>query len=130
MIRHIKVKKFVAEAKTLKLTDEILNETMAAFLKLPERGQQKFSLGAGLYKLRIATNKGRGKSGGARGLLIFKKGEKIIWTHLFTKNDKGNITEKEFKKLKMLANILLNLSDKEFQKLIDLGELIEVIAHD
>ena len=43
------------------------------FFNLSREEQLKYSLGAGLYKLRIATKEGRGKSGGSRSILAFKK---------------------------------------------------------
>ena len=46
-------------------------------------------------------------------------------TIIFSKNEKENITSKELRKLKVLSGILLNLSDKEIEKLIQLGELQE-----
>lgn len=61
--------------------------------------------------------------------MAFKKDYRVIWIHLFSKNDKGNITTSELKKLKSLSDILLTLSDDEISRLIDLGELYEVIEN-
>ena len=128
-MKYYKVKKFVSEAKKSNVTDEMLSETLALFLETNIDGRQRSSLGAGLYKLRLATNEGRGKSGGARTILAFKTEHRIIWLHMFTKNEKGNITTSELRKLKILADILLELSDDEINRLIKLGELYEVHDH-
>lgn len=128
-MKRYKIKKFTNEAKKHQLTDYVLNETLKDFLELETKDQQKFSLGASLYKLRIATKEGRGKSGGSRSILAFKKENKLIWLHLFSKNDKGNVSAEELKKLKILSNILLDLSDSELAKLINSGELFEVNEH-
>lgn len=128
-LKHYKIKKFTNEAKKVDLLDESLLDTISDFLSLGKEGQQKYSLGAGLYKLRLATKEGRGKSGGSRSILAFKKDYRVIWIHLFSKNDKGNITTSELKKLKSLSDILLTLSDDEISRLIDLGELYEVIEN-
>lgn len=125
-MKQYKVKKFNTEAKKERISDTNLNETLHDFFILGNEGQQKYSLGAGLYKLRIASKSGRGKSGGSRSILAYKLESRIIWLHCFAKNDKGNITPKELKKLKILSDILLGLSDDEILKLINLGELIEV----
>lgn len=125
-MKHLKIKKFNNEAKKIGLIDEVLIETLDDFFKLSRDEQQKYSLGAGLYKLRIATNEGRGKSGGSRSILAFKKDNGVYWLHLFSKNDKGNITTSELKKLKQLADIMLGLNDEQISKLIGLGELCEV----
>jgi hypothetical protein len=125
-MKHYKTKKFTSEAANIELADEILMKTLEAFLKLEREQQQKFSLGAGLYKLRLATKEGRGKSAGSRSILAFKKDNGIFWLHLFSKNEKGNVTIGELKKLKQLSTILLELPDNEIAKLICLGELYEV----
>lgn len=125
-MKHLKIKKFNSEAKKVGLIDKTLIETLDNFFKLSSDEQLKYSLGAGLYKLRIATNEGRGKSGGSRSILAFKKDNGIYWLHLFSKNDKGNVTISELKKLKQLADIMLGLNDEQINKLISLGELCEV----
>lgn len=125
-MKQYKIKKFNNEAKQVNLQDEILIETMNNFCKLNREEQQKFSLGASLYKLRIASKEGRGKSGGSRSILAFKKDNGVYWLHLFSKNEKENVTSSELKKLKRLADILFELSDKELSRLINIGELCEV----
>lgn len=121
-----KVKKFANEAKKLKVTNEQLLETLSHFLKMETEDRQKYSLGAGLYKLRLATNEGKGKSGGSRTVLAFKQDTRVIWLHLFAKNDKENITTSELKKLKLLADILLSMPIEDILKLIKANELYEV----
>jgi len=56
------------------LTDAVLIKT----IKEIERGLIDANLGGGLYKKRIARE-GRGKSGGYRTLIAFKKEERIIF---------------------------------------------------
>jgi hypothetical protein len=125
-MKYYKVKKFVNEAKK---SDEMLSNTLTLFLETNNDDRQRYSLGAGLYKLRLATNEGQGKRGGARTILAFKTEHRIIWLHMFTKNDKDNITTSELRKLKILADILFALSDDEIIRLIKLGELYEVHDH-
>ena len=125
-MKHLKIKKFNNEAKKVDLKDEVLVDSFDGFYKLSRDEQLKFSLGSGLYKLRIATKEGRGKSGGSRSILAFKNDKGIYWLHLFSKNDKGNVTTSELKKLKHLADIMFSLTDEQTSKLINLGELCEV----
>ncbi len=129
-MKHYKIKKFASEAKKNDASDLLLINTLSEFLSLGKEGQQKYSLGSGLYKLRLATKEGRGKSAGSRSILAYKNDTRIIWLHLFAKNDKGNITTDELKKLKILSNILLGLPKDEVDKLIRLGELCEVDKND
>lgn len=129
-LKHYKIKKFASEAKKESVSDLLLSQTLQNFLNIGQIGQQKFSLGAGLYKLRLATKEGRGKSGGARSLLAFKKDGRVIWLHLFSKNDKENVSTVELKKLKMLSDILLDLPEADIDNLIKLGVLCEVREND
>jgi len=125
-LKYFKVKRFSNEAKKDKVSDGLLFDTLNDFLSMETNGQQKFSLGAGLYKLRLAAKEGKGKSGGARSILAFKNGSRVVWLHLFSKNEKGNVSTSELKKLKLLSKILLDIPDNEINKLIKLGELHEV----
>ncbi len=125
-MKHLKIKKFSSEAKKANLRDQILIDTLNEFFNLSREEQLKHSLGAGLYKLRIATKEGRGKSGGSRSILAFKKDNGIYWLHLFSKNDKENVTTSELKKLKQLSDIMFTLTDEQVKNLVNLGELCEV----
>ena len=129
-MKHYKVKKFSNEAKKDSVSDGLLSGTLNDFLALGKNGQQKFSLGAGLYKLRLAAKEGRGKSGGSRSILAFKNDSRVVWLHLFSKNEKGNVSITELKKLKLLSNILLETSEDKIVQLIELGELCEVKEND
>ena len=128
-MKQFKIKRFSNEAKKDNVSDELLSHTLCDFLKIELMGQKKFSLGAGLYKLRLATKEGKGKRGGARSILAFKNDNRIVWLHLFSKNEKENVSTTDLKKLKLLSHILLDLPDNEFKKLIELGELYEVNEH-
>ena len=125
-MKHFKVKRFSNEAKKDNVSDEQLFKTLIHFLNLETNDQQKFSLGAGLYKLRLATKEGRGKSGGSRSILAFKNDSRVVWLHLFSKSEKGNVSTSELKKLKQLSNILLEIPDNKIATLVELGELCEV----
>ncbi len=125
-MNHFKVKRFSSEAKKEKVSDALLIDTLNDFLNMGTTGQQKFSLGAGLYKLRLAAKEGRGKSGGSRSILAFKNDSRVVWLHVFSKNEKGNVSISELKKLKLLSNILLEIPGNEISKLIEIGELYEV----
>lgn len=130
ILKHYKIKKFKSEAKKVSLADESLIETLNNFLKMDREGQQKYSLGAGLYKLRLSTMEGRGKSAGSRSILAFKQDNRVVWIHLFSKNEKANVSTDELKKLKTLSDVLLALSESDMENLIELGELFEVKEDD
>jgi len=125
-VRQLKYLKFHKEAQSEGILDSDLVEISSDFLGLDAIGQQRFSLGAGLYKLRLASKTGRGKSGGSRAILAYKKDDRLIWIHAFSKNDKGNVSKKDLEKLKGLSEIYLNLSKSALQVLIECGDLIEI----
>lgn len=125
-MRQLKYLKFHKEAQSDGISDSDLIEISSDFLSLDTVGQQRFSLGAGLYKLRLASKTGRGKSGGSRAILAYKKDDRLIWVHAFSKNDKGNISKKDLEKLKGLSDIFLNLSKSDLEILIECGDLIEI----
>ncbi|MCF6766654.1 type II toxin-antitoxin system RelE/ParE family toxin [Thiotrichales bacterium 19S3-7] len=125
-MKHFKIKPFVKEAKKEKISDQKLLDTIEEFEQLDVDGKNRYSLGGTLYKLRLASNTGSGKSGGSRSILAYKKNDIIYWLHLFAKNDKGNVTTKELADLKKIAKLLFNYSDKELAKLIKDGVIVEV----
>lgn len=88
-------------------------------------GQFDANLGGHIYKKRVARS-GQGKSGGFRTLICFKQGNRAVFVHGFSKNNQENINSKGLKALKELAGILLNMSDKELQKALSTGALMEV----
>ena len=76
-------------------------------------------------KLRIPSQ-GRGKSGGFRVIVVFKKGSHCFFIYGFLKNEKDNISSTEEKALKITARELLQFSDNELYKRIQKGSLLEV----
>jgi hypothetical protein len=77
-LKHFKVKRFYNEAKKDKVSDALLLDTLNDFVSMGANGQQRLSLGAGLYKLRLATKEGKGKSSGSRSILAFKDGSRMV----------------------------------------------------
>ena len=122
-MKNYKIKKFASESKHI--SNEQLKETLKNFNSLNDKGRNRFSLGKNLFKLRVATNN-KGKSGGSRTIIIFSKGQVCYWVHCFKKNEKENIATRDLKDLKKLSDILLLLSHKDLQKLIEDEKIIEV----
>ena len=90
-----------------------------------ENGQIEADLGGNLYKKRIA-NLTRGKSGGYRTLLDYRKGNVIFFMEGFKKGEKENITKDKKIALKEMASYLLSLNDKAIHHALDIGILFEV----
>ena len=83
------------------------------------------NLGGGLYKKRIAKQ-GQGKSGGFRTLLASNFGNRWFFMYGFEKNQRSNIDKDEEDALKLLAEKLLALSNKEIEQATQSDEFIEV----
>jgi len=82
-------------------------------------------LGGGLYKLRTPGT-GKGKSGGFRTLVAYKESDKAIFVFGFSKAEKDNLDEDELKSFKKLAKDLLQISVKEYLRLIELGHFFKL----
>lgn len=89
------------------------------------KGKYDADLGGAVFKQRVARE-GGGKSGGFRTIILFKVGGHSFFAHGFAKNNKTNVSAKELKALKHLANILIGFSDEQLQAAKAAGELSEV----
>jgi hypothetical protein len=104
---------------------EISDEALKIAVKEMNSGLFDANLGGNIYKKRVALD-GRGKSSGARTILCFKAGEKVLFMYAFAKNDRDNISDIEEKVYKKLAVSFFGFNDKDINKLIKDGELVEV----
>ena len=92
-------------------------------------GRFDADLGGGVFKQRVARE-GGGKSGGFRTILLVRVGGHCFFAHGFAKSEKGNVSAKELKALKRLADVLLGLSVEEIEATVKAGELRELVDHD
>lgn len=90
-------------------------------------GQYDADLGGGVFKQRVARD-GGGKSGGFRTIILFRVGGYCFFAHGFAKNNKANVSAKELKALKQLADVLLGFSEAQLKAAEAAGELIEVMS--
>ena len=86
------------------------NELMKA-LREVEEGNFEANLGGQIYKKRIRFQ-GKGKSSSGRTIVCYKRKDRIIYIHGFSKNEKSNLTKKELIGFKEFAKILLAFSSK------------------
>lgn len=89
------------------------------------KGDFEANLGGHIIKKRVAINNS-GKSSGARMILFFKEGERLIYIHGFKKNEKANITDTELKAFKGLAKIFEVMTENQINQSIKSGYFIEV----
>ena len=120
-MRVFKTRSFYRWAKEQKLKDEVLKKAVQEI----EEGLYEANLGGSVYKKRISIGN-RGKSSGSRTLVAFKLNNKAFFIYGFAKNKRSNITLKEELALKMLAKLYFTYDEKQIDRAIKIGELIEV----
>jgi hypothetical protein len=105
---------------------EIEDETLKTAINEITAGLHNGSLGGHLFKKRIGL-KGRGKSGGVRTIVVFKKDEKAFFVYGFAKNKRANISEIEERSLKKLGALYLAFNDDALNYAIKNRQLMEVL---
>lgn len=120
-MKIFKTKIFHQWTKKVDLEDMVLKQAIDEMLN----GQYEANLGGHLYKKRVAIGS-KGKRGGVRTIIAFKKEHDVFFVYGFAKNAKANINSKEKEFLKELANDLFLLNDQCVTTLIVKKELIEV----
>ncbi|MGC4024393.1 MAG: type II toxin-antitoxin system RelE/ParE family toxin [Mesorhizobium sp.] len=118
-------KEFARFARKSRLSADRLLQAAAEVMD----GRFDADLGGGVFKQRVARE-GGGKSGGFRTIVVFRTGDHSFFVHGFAKNDKANVSAKELKALKQLADVLLGFSNEELRAAQAAGELIEVVRDD
>lgn len=121
IVECFKHRHFASWAKAEKISDADLKTAISEI----HAGLVDADLGNGLVKKRIAR-KGQGKRSGYRVLLAFRHEHRAFFVYGFAKNQRENITAKEQRVYKNLAEIYLSLDKSEIKKLIKSGEIIEV----
>jgi hypothetical protein len=120
-MKKLMIKQFTKWVSKQKIPE---NELMTAISEV-QAGVFEANLGGNLYKKRIRFE-GQGKSGSGRTIICYKKDDRSIFVHGFAKNEKDNLSPKEFNALKEFAKILIGLSSGEINIAIENGDLIEV----
>ncbi len=120
-MRIFKTKLFDQWAHKSDLSDEILCTAVHDI----EAGQYEANLGGYLYKKRIAIP-GKGKSGGLRTILAFRKDDKAFFVYGFAKNKQANISQDELSVYKELAKLLLAFNDAEINQALSSKAITEI----
>jgi hypothetical protein len=120
-MRVYQTKGFARFARKAGLTSEQLLGAAAEVAN----GACDADLGGGVFKQRVARP-GGGKSGGFRTILLCQAGRLAFFVHGFAKSEKANVSAKELKALKRLADEMLGFSAGQIRTAQRSGELIEV----
>jgi len=124
-MRVFKYTRFSRFASKEGITDHELLEAVNQL----EDDQADANLGGDVYKVRIARP-GEGKSGGHRVIVYFRNEYRTFFSYGFSKNDRGNINEKELKGFKRDAKDKFSYTDEEIKKYLKNGSLIEITKED
>ena len=107
----------------------IADEALCDAVERAARGLVDADLGGGVIKQRIAR-RGRGRSGGFRTIVVFRRGELAFFVHGFAKSDRENLRRKELSGLRSLANEYLALDAAGLAAAQSTGAIIEVECDD
>jgi hypothetical protein len=119
--RIFKTKWFDRFARKQQIADFALFDTVMR----AEKGQVDADLGGEVIKQRVARP-GRGKSGGYRTIVFFRRGARAVFAYGFAKSDRANIDAAEEKQFKEAARHVLLLSENQIGELIENGDFVEV----
>jgi len=93
-----------------------------------ERGLVDADLGGGLVKLRVART-GKGKSGGYRMLVAYRRANRAVFLYGFAKNERENIESDELLTLREIGAVWLAASLKDITQAVK-DKALEEVADD
>lgn len=108
-------------ARKERLSDSVLRDAVAR----AESGLLDADLGGGVIKQRVARL-GKGKSGGYRTLILFRRGDRAIFAFGFGKASQANISKADLALLRDAAAEALSWSDEELDRLVASDTLVEI----
>lgn len=107
------------------LKQDIESKELSIALEEMENNNFDANLGGNLYKKRVRF-KGKGKSGSGRTIICYKKGDRSVFIHGFSKNEKSNLSAKELSALKEFSKIILSFTEQQVSIAVNNGDLVEV----
>lgn len=111
---NVLTKQFDRLARRYGLSDDDLRRS----LDEAARGLIEADLGLRLIKQRVARS-GKGKSGGFRLILYYRRGERAVFLHVFAKNERDNLDPSELDGYRDLGRTLDGLIDDQITALIE-----------
>jgi len=120
-LKVLSTKSFSRFARRENISDTQLIKT----IERANQGLIDADLGGFVIKQRIPRT-GQGRSGGFRSIIAFRKESLAFFIYGFSKGDKDNVSVEELKNLKEAAKVLMKLKNRQLEKAIEKGTLIEV----
>jgi hypothetical protein len=113
---------FARVASEKGITDAVLKSVVV----LMKDGMGTANLGGFVYKRRI-SRPSRGKSGGYRVLLFYRKDDRVFFAHGFAKSDMENINRRELTALKKHAALYMGFTYAQLDLLLQQRQLFEIM---
>jgi hypothetical protein len=120
-VRVFKTKWFARFAKREGIADRSLIEA----IKRAERGLVDADLGGGLIKQRIARP-GKGRSGGYRVVIGYRKGHRAVFIYGLAKSDRANFRNDELDTARDIGSMWIFALSEQITRGLREGELVEV----
>jgi hypothetical protein len=124
-VRLYKLKAFARFQRREGIADKALSKAVRS----AEDGLVDADLGGGLIKQRVARP-GRGKSGGFRTIIAYRRGSRAVFLFGFAKSERDNLDDDELATWQRVGRIYLGLDDEGLEAAITADELMEVTYGD
>lgn len=124
-MRTFKTKAFARFADREGITDAVLSEAVWR----AGTGLIDADLGGGVIKQRIARV-GRGRSGGFRAIVLYRRHERAFFAYGFAKSRRDSLRPDELAAFRMLADEMLGLTGAGLAAAAANGTIIEVMGDD
>ena len=105
--------------------ERISDAALCGAVSRASQGMIDADLGGGVIKQRIARE-GEGKSGGYRGILLYRAGERAFFVYGFAKNTQDNIGAGDLAAFKAAAGAYMAMKDEAIAELIAIKRLKEI----
>ena len=83
-------------------------------------------ISAGASSSSVSPDRGQGRSGGFRVIVVFRRGERAFFVHGFAKSNRENLRRNELRALRELANEMFGLDEPGLGAMLANGTISEV----
>ncbi|GAD60045.1 MULTISPECIES: type II toxin-antitoxin system RelE/ParE family toxin [Brevundimonas] len=116
--RVFKTAWFAKAARKARISDAELCDAMFEAMK-----GQCDDLGGGVFKKRLDKNR-------SRSIIVAKGGRYWVYAYLFAKKDRANISPKDLRDLRAMANYYAGVTSADMTRGLEAGEIMEICDGD
>jgi hypothetical protein len=107
--------------------EQVAHASLREAIARAGRGLIDADLGGGLIKQRVARA-GKGRSGGYRTIIAYRRGSRAVFLYGFAKNERANISLDELAELRKIGLNWLNASTETIAEALDKNSLEEIVS--